>query len=150
MTLDVEVPDPPALDGPGDIGDYDAVEEPEDRPGEDGRRDALSEFLTEGAWEDAFGEWAGHTYLSAAQFEAVVDMGLVDRFDFYWNESAEDVGYLAPAVPDERPAPYDDRLDRTDVADIEEALDELGRTVSEVLENDYVDRGSEAFGYTWE
>jgi hypothetical protein len=56
MTLDVEVPDPPALDGPGDIGDYDAVEEPEDRPGEDGRRDALAEFLAEGAWEDAFGE----------------------------------------------------------------------------------------------
>jgi len=69
----------------------------------------------------------------------------------HWNESAgDDVGYLAPAVPDERSAPDDDRLDRNDVADIEEALDELGRTVSEVLENDYIHRDEDEFGYDWE
>ncbi|WP_135364565.1 hypothetical protein [Halosimplex halophilum] len=150
MSFDPEVPDPPRLDAAEDPGDYDAVEEPEDRPGEEGRREALAEFLEEGAWEDGFVEWADHTYMDDDQFEAARALGLLDALDFYWNESAGDVGYLAPELAADLPEPWDERLDRSDRADIEEALDELGRTVSEVLENRYVDRSSEAFGYTWE
>ena len=150
MTLDAELPDAPTLDGPEYPGDYDAVEEPETRTGEEGRRDALAEFLAEGAWEDGFVEWTDHTYLSAEQFAAARELGLVDTLDFYWNEAAGDVGYRAPELADDLPEPWDDRLTRSDRADIEEAIDELGRTVSEVLENRYVDRSSEAFGYTWE
>ncbi|QPV64215.1 hypothetical protein I7X12_06215 [Halosimplex litoreum] len=150
MSLDAEVPDPPTLDDPEFPGDYDAVEAVADRTGEDGRRDALAEFLAEGAWEDGFVEWTDHTYLDADQFEAARALGLVDALDFYWNEAAGDVGYRAPELADDLPEPWGDRLARSDRADIEEALDELGRTVSEVLENRYVERGSEAFGYIWE
>lgn len=150
MTLDVDVPDPPRLDSAEDPGDYDAVEEPETRTGEEGRREALAEFLAAGAWADAFDDWAGTTYLSEEQYEAARELGLFDALDFYWHESAGDVGYLAPAIAENLPEPYDEQLDRNDRQDIEEALDDLGRTVSEVLENDYIDRGSEEFGYTWE
>ncbi|WP_459191715.1 hypothetical protein [Halosimplex sp. J119] len=150
MALDAEVPDPPTLDTPENPGDYDAVDEPVDRGGEDGRREALAEFLAEGAWEDAFVEWTDHTYLSEEQFEAARELGLIADLDFYWNESAGDVGYRAPPVPDELPDPWNDRLSASDAEDIAEELDELGRTTSEVLENRYIDRGSEAFGYTWE
>ncbi|WP_049929785.1 hypothetical protein [Halosimplex carlsbadense] len=150
MSFDPEVPDPPRLDAAEDPGDYDAVEEPETRTGEEGRREALAEFLAEGAWEDGFAEWADNSYLDDEQFEAARELGLVGALDFYWNETAGDVGYRAPELATDLPQPWDDRLDRNDRADIEEALDELGRTVSEVLENRYVDRSSEAFGYTWD
>lgn len=150
MSLDVEVPDPPTLDSPENPGDYDAVEEVDDRTGEEGRREALAEFLTEGAWEEGFDEWTEHTYLSEAQFEAARELGLIADLDFYWNESASDVGYRAPSVPDDLPEPWDERLSPSDADDIEEALEELGRTTSDVMERRYIDMGSEAFGYTWE
>jgi hypothetical protein len=50
-------------------------------------------------------------------------------------------------VPDELPAPYDQTFERSDRQDVEEALDDLGRTVSEVLENDYLVRTGEEFGF---
>jgi hypothetical protein len=150
MSFDPEVPDPPRLDAAEDPGDYDAVEEPETRTGEEGRREALAEFLAEGAWEDAFLEWVDNSYLDDEQFAAARELGMIAALDFYWNETAGDVGYLAPELADELPEPWADRLTRSDRADIDEAIDELGRTTSEVLENRYIDRGSEAFGYTWE
>ncbi|WP_336002021.1 hypothetical protein [Halorientalis halophila] len=150
MALEVERPDPPDLSGPGDPGDYDAVEEPEEWTGDDAPRRALAEMLEAGAWEDAFEEWRRGTSLSAEQFQAVVDLSVIDRFDFHYNPNAEDVGYRAPELLDDRPAPYDAALDRDDVQEIEGQLDDLGRIVSEVLENDYIDRSSEEFGYDWE
>jgi len=150
MAFDAEVPDPPRLDAAEHPGDYDAVEEPETRTGEEGRREALAAMLEEGAWEDAFQEWADHTYLSEAQFEAAVDLGMIAALDCYWHEAAGDVGYRAPSLAESLPEPWDERLDRTDRADIEEAIDDLGEIVSDVLEANYIDRGSEAFGYVWE
>ena len=147
MTLDVETPDPPTLSGAQDPGDYDAVDEPVDT-GDDYRREALAEFLESGAWDDAFDDWADRTYLTEAEFRAVLDADLIDDLDFYWNPSAEDVGYRAPTVPTDLPASPD--LERDDIRGIEEELDDLGRTVSEVLENDYIGRSSEEFGYDWE
>jgi hypothetical protein len=147
MTLDVEIPDPPTLSGPQDPGDYDAVDEPEEWTGDDTRREALSDFLKAGAWEDAFDEWAADTYMAEDEFQTVLEFGLIEEFDFYWNQSAEDVGYRAPTVPDDA---AHDGLDEDDVEDIEEELDSLGRTVSEVLENDYILRNGSEFGYTWE
>jgi hypothetical protein len=147
MTLNVETPDLPTLSGAQDPGDYDAIDEPEDA-GDDCRREALAEFLDEGVWADAFHDWADRTSLTEAEFRAVLDADLVDEFDFYWNPSAEDVGYRAPAVPTDLSA--SPGLDRDDVRGIEVELDDLGCTVSEVLENDCVGRSSEAFGYDWE
>lgn len=142
VALDVEVPDPPSLRGPQNPGDYDAVDEPEEWTGDDYRREALAEFLRNGAWEAAFYDWAEDTYLTREEFQAILDWGLIDRLDFYWNPAEGDVGYLVPSVPKD--------LETDDTKGMEEELDTLGRTVSEVLENDYVHRGSEEFGYIWE
>ena len=149
MTLDVEVPDPPTLHGPQDPGDYDVVDEPEERIGDNARREALAGFLESGAWEDAFDEWAADTYMNESEFRAVRERGLLEELDFYWNPSAEDVGYRAPTVPEDLAAEYDD-IDEDEIEDIQDELDELGRTVSEVLENDYIYRDGEEFGYSWE
>lgn len=148
MALDVETPDPPTLHGPQDPGDYDAVDELEDETGDNYRREELAELLDQGAWEDAFYEWADHTYLTEAQFQVVLDRGLIDEFDFYWNPSAEDVGYRAPTLSEDAVASAEP-LERGDVEDIEEELDALGRTVSEALENDYIHRDGDEFGYSW-
>ncbi|MFC6767608.1 hypothetical protein [Natrinema soli] len=149
MTLDVEVPDPPRLRGPQDPGDYDAVDEPEEWTGDDVRREELADFLDAGAWEDAFDEWSANASLTEDEFRALLERGLFAELDFYWNQSAEDVGYRTPPVPDELASTHDG-LDQSDIDDLEEALDSLGRTVSEVLENDYIHRDGEEFGYTWD
>lgn len=146
MTLDVEAPDPPTLDTPHDSEDYDAVVEPEDRVGDNMPHEALATFLQEGAWETGFDEWRDQTYMTEEEFRLVREQGLIDEFDFYWNVAAEDVGYRAPTVPADFPSP-DNTFDRGDIQGIEEELNELGRTVSEVLETDYIHRSGEEFGF---
>lgn len=149
MSLDVETPDPPTLHGPGDPGEYDAVDDPDEWTGATAPREALADFLEAGAWEDAFDEWCQETYLTEAEFRLVVDAGLIDEFDFFWNEAAEDVGYRAPSVPDDLGDWTDEGIEgeAIDVRGIDGELDDLGRTVSEVLENEYISRTGEEFGF---
>ena len=147
MSLNVEIPEPPALDSPQDPGDYDAVVEPDERVGDSTPRDALAAFLQEGAWEAGFDEWRDHTYMTVDEFQLVRELELIDEFDFYWNVAAEDVGYRAPAVPTDLPESYVDTFERGEIQGIEEELDELGRTVSDVLETDYIHRSGEEFGF---
>ncbi|WP_435062675.1 hypothetical protein [Halobaculum sp. EA56] len=134
MGLDVDTPDPPSLSGPRGRGEYDAVDAGEDDAGDDYRREEIRTVLRDGAWRDAFAEWAESTYLSADEVAAVDRLGLFDEFDFYWDPAGDEVGYRAPSVPaDERGSIPGDDPDGVD-----EELDALGRTVSEMLENDYM------------
>lgn len=150
MALDVEIPDPPVLHGPQDPGDYEAVDELENSTDDTYRREDMVQMLEDGAWEAAFDEWAETTYLTEAEFQVVLDLDLIDEFDFYWNPSAEDVGYRAPTLSEDTLELDDETIEQVDVEGIEEELDSLGRTVSEVLENDYIHRDGEEFGYSWE
>ena len=143
MTLEVEVPDPPSLNGPQSTDDYDAVVEPENDPGDDYRREELETILADGAWADAFEEWADDTGISAEGFETTVRLGLVDRLDFYWDPSTDEVGYRAPAVPDDAWGAFEN----DDVDLVEDELDSLGRTVSEMLETEYLPRDDETWGF---
>lgn len=149
MGLDVDTPDPPSLRGPQDVGDYDSVDEADDEAGDDARRSNLEGFLREGAWNRAFDEWAEHTLLSAEEFEFVTALDLFDELDFYWNEAEGDVGYRVPPVPSRSklPAPYDERFDAGDLDGIEEEFDSLARTVTEVLEAEYVDDDGGEYGF---
>lgn len=149
MGLDVDTPDPPTLHDPQGVDDYDAVEETDEPVGDDHRREDLAGFLREGAWRRAFEEWADHTLLDEADFELATELDLVEELDFYWNPSAGDVGYRAPTVPpsDSLPEPYDERFDSGDLQGIEEELEELARTVTEVLEAEYVDADGGEFGF---
>ena len=134
MGLDVDVPDPPSLRGPQGRGEYDAVDTDEDGPGDDYRRETIRPALRDGAWRDAVEEWADSTYLSAEEFATVDRLGLFEEFDFYWDPADDEVGYRAPTVPDADPEPFPDR----GADGVDEALDALGRAVSEMLESDYL------------
>ncbi|WP_114579484.1 hypothetical protein [Saliphagus sp. LR7] len=147
MTLDVDIPEPPALDGPQNPDDYDAVVESDERVGDNIPREALALFLQEGAWDAGFDEWRDHTYMTEDEFRLVHEHGLIDEFDFYWNPAAEDVGYRAPSFSDGVSTLDGEPLGKGERQGIEEELDELGRIVSEVLETDYIHRGGEEFGF---
>lgn len=143
MTLDADVPNPPSLDRPQDPDPttYEAVE-PEDEPvGDDYRRDELAAALEAGAWADAFEEWRGTTYLSATEYRTALERGLIDGIDLYWNRAAEDVGYRVPEVSD------DAAVDPDAAQSIREELDSLARIVTERLEEDYLHRDGDEFGF---
>lgn len=134
MTLSVEPPAPPELE-PADKTTDDGGEEMDYRRGE------LSDHLRAGAWADAFEEWAERTDLTDEQFAIVEDLGLIDQFDFFWDEFAQRVGYHAPGLPEDwRERNVHPELDSWNtVSGINAGMAQLGGIVSERLENDYVD-----------
>ena len=70
---DVDPPAPPELPEM----DADAYEDVEVQ-GEDYHREDLEAFLTEGAWEEAFGTWAAETDLEEHGFEIARELGLFE------------------------------------------------------------------------
>lgn len=143
MSLDVSVPDPPSLSGPQPGGEYEAIGTDAEAGEDDYRREEIERVLADGAWHDAFEEWTTHTDLTVADFETVLEAGLIDRFDFYWDPASDEVGYRSPTLPED--AGHD--LDVASRNDVATELDELGRIVSEILENDYLRRDEETFGF---
>ena len=141
MPPDVEIPDPPSLDKPQERGTYEAIDMADQETEDDYRHEELEGFLREGAWQDSFEQWVGQTYLSARELKALDDRRLYDEFDFYWNPATDEVGYRTPDLS------AADREAFDDPGDVEEGLDTLGRIVTEVLENDYLLRDEETFGF---
>lgn len=138
MSLDVAIPDPPSLNPDVDAAEYDDADVVSDT---DYRREELEAFLREGAWEQAWDEWAAHTELTEDEYAIVCDLGLLDRFDFFWDDFADRVGYHAPGIPEDwRERNYHPDLDAwSTVSSINASLTELGQVVSDVLKNDYID-----------
>jgi len=138
MALDVEVPDPPELEAGVDASEYDDAEVV---GGDDYRRAELEEYLHEGAWAEAFGEWAASTDLTEEEFFIATDLGLVSGFDFFWDDFADRVGYHAPGLPEDwKERDLHPALDSWGtVSAINASLTELGQVVSEVLKADYVE-----------
>lgn len=137
MSLDVSPPDPPGLSPAFDPDEY----EDADVMGEDYRREELDEYLHDGAWERAFGEWAEHTDLGETEWEIVRDLNLVAEYDFFWDDFADRVGYHAPGLPEDwRERDLHPKLDSwARVSGINAALTELGGVVSDVLKEEYVE-----------
>lgn len=138
MSLDVEPPDPPSLRGPQSRGTYEAIDLDEE-PTDDYRHEELATALEEGAWADAFVDWAEDTFLTESEFETAREHGLFEAFDFYWEPADDEVGYQSPEL--QEPGDFEDP---NGIAD---ELDTLGRVVSEVLENDYLRRDENDFGF---
>ena len=136
MSLDVETPDPPEL-AAVDPNEYDDAEV----SGGDYRRDELSAFLREGAWEDAFTQWARTSDLDAEEWTIVEDLELVSRFDFFWDDFADRVGYHANGLPEEwKQRDLHPDLDSWGtVSGINAGLTELGQIACEVLKDEYID-----------
>ena len=138
MPLDVEVPDPPELEAGVDASDYDDAEVvgPDDY-----RREELEEYLREGAWAEAFDEWAAHTDLTEEEFDVARELGLFAGFDFFWDDFADRVGYHAPGIPEDwKERDYHGALSTwATVSSINASLTELGQVASEVLKERYVE-----------
>ncbi len=137
MSLAVETPAPPTLD-PG--VDADAYEDA-DVGGDEYRREDLETFLEAGAWAEAFERWAADTEMTEREFAIVRDLGLLDRFDFFWDDFADRVGYHAPGLPEDwKECNVHPDLDSWGaVSSINAGLTELGQLVCEVLKDDYID-----------
>ena len=137
MAIDVEVPDPPTLEGI-DPNEYEDAEVVGDT---DYKRDELEEFLHEGAWEDAFEQWAAETEMSESDFEIMVDLGMIEQFDFFWDSFAERVGYHAPGIPEDwKERNYHPDIESWGtVSSINASLTELGQVICDVLKDEYID-----------
>lgn len=137
MSLDVEVPDPPEL-REVDPSEYEDAEVVGDT---DYRRDELEEFLREGAWDQAWDEWAAHTDVDEEEFSIVQDLRMIQQFDFFWDGFAERVGYHAPGIPEdwkERDL-HPEMNSWSTVSSINAGLTELGQVVCDVLKDEYID-----------
>ena len=137
MTLDADAPSPPSLSTNVDASRY----EDADVQGDDYRRDELEAYLTDGAWEDAFEEWAAHTDLSEDEYAIVRDLGMFEEYDFFWDSFATRVGYHAPGIPEDwKERAYHPNIDSWNtVSGINAAMTEFGQVVCDVLEDDYID-----------
>jgi len=137
MSLSVEPPAPPELNQI-DPNEYEDAEVLGDT---DYRREELEAFLEDGAWADAFDEWAGHTDLDDADFEIVDELAMIQEFDFFWDAFADRVGYHAPGIPEDwKERNYHPKLESWEtVSEINASLAELGETVSRTLKENYID-----------
>jgi hypothetical protein len=138
MSLDVDTPAPPELD---EGVDADAYDDADVAGADDYRREELEAFLEDGAWADAFAEWAAGADLTEDEFGIARDLGLFEEFDFFWDDFADRVGYHAPGIPEDwKERSYHPDLDSwSTVSAINAGLTELGQVVSETLKRDYVD-----------
>ena len=137
MGLDVEPPAPPELEPELDADEYEDVEV----QGSDYRREDLQELLEDGAWEDAFAEWAAGTGTDEDDWRIVLDLGMIARFDFFWDDFADRVGYHAPGLPEDwKTRDLHPDLDSwSTVSAINAGLTELGQLVCETLKEEYID-----------
>jgi hypothetical protein len=136
MSLDVAPPDPPTLQSVDPNQYDDATVE-----GDDYHRADLERFLREGAWDQAFEQWAAESDLSEAEWDIVLDLDLVGQFDFFWDDFADRVGYHAPGIPETwKEREVHPALESWgQVSGINAGLTELGQVVCEVLKADYID-----------
>jgi hypothetical protein len=140
MTLDVEVPEPPDLTNRGVPDGFQAV----NAVGVDDefRREGLESALRDGAWQEAFDEWAEYTDLTEDQFEAIRDRGFFREFDLFWDPEEERLRATTPTVPE---------TDAFDTDTVDAALSDLADTVLEMLDDAYAEYWSdEAEDVVWD
>ncbi|WP_336035363.1 hypothetical protein [Halobacterium yunchengense] len=147
MALDSEVPEPPDLSNRGTPREFEWQEET--LGSEDFYREDIEDLLQEGAWKEGFNEWAEYTTLDEEHVRLVSDLGLFQAFDFYWDPTDDRLRFDAPTLPDDwRELNATGSLDSSTVSTIDSELDDLGRTVKEVLD-DYLERDDEASDFGW-
>jgi hypothetical protein len=137
MGLDVEQPAPPELEPNLDPDEYEDAEV----QGDDYRREELEQFLADGAWADAFDEWTRDAEVDEEDWRIAVDLDLPARFDFFWDDFADRVGYHAPGIPEDwKTRDLHPDLDSwSTVSAINAGLTELGQIVCETLKREYID-----------
>lgn len=140
MTLEVEAPHAPDLTTDVSSGSSQGSPTME-------RRADIESMLHDSAWRGAFSEWASHTDLTEVEWSIVLDLNLIQDFDFRWDDPAEQIRFDAPAIPDDwrdRDL-HPDLQDWATVSAINNGLDDLGQITADLLENEYIDWIEEGF-----
>ena len=147
MAIDIEVPEPPDLSNRGMPREFEWQEET--LGSEDFYREDIEDLLQEGAWSEGVNEWTEYTGLDEEHARIISDLGLFQAFDFYWDPTEDRLRFDAPQIPDDwRTRNATASLDSSTVSVIDDELDDLGRTVQEVLE-EYLERNDDASDYGW-
>lgn len=135
--LDVEVPEPPELVTGMDVSEYDDVEV----VGDEYRREELSQYLEDGAWREAFLEWASETEVTEETWKVVIDLELIPRFDFFWDSFAQRVGFHAPGIQQDwkERRLHPELTSWGQVSAINAGLTEFGQLVCDILKDDYIE-----------
>lgn len=140
MALDVATPDPPDLTNREPPAHMDPAA---DWSVTDLRRAELEAALREGAWEEAFREWAEYTDLTEAEYRTVRDRGLLERLDVYWDPEEERLRVETPSLPGAWPE------EGPSASVVERELSDLGDAVVEMLADGYVDWADGAGSADW-
>jgi len=95
-------------------------------------RDAAERY-----WDEVFDDWADE--LEDGDMDLIETAGLLDDYEFFWDAEFERVGYEAPSVPkDWKARDYADEVQGwSQVSRLNVALDELGQTIRERIEDEY-------------
>jgi len=90
----------------------------------------------DGHWEDALEDWRDE--LKEADVELVERIGLLDEYEFFWDDSFDRVGYEAPSLPkDWKTRDYADDIESwAQVSRINVAMSDLGQAVRELVEDE--------------
>ncbi|MFB6102198.1 MAG: hypothetical protein ABEJ73_06490 [Haloplanus sp.] len=128
MALDVEVPEPPDLTNRSVPDGFEATDEL-GGPSEFHRED-LEEILRDGAWQEAFREWAAYTDLTDQEYRTLREHGLLAELDIYWNPTEERLRFEVPPFPDDVGDEVAESLLRAELTD-------LGHAVVEMIEDAY-------------
>lgn len=137
MALDVEPPPSPDLTNrppPSELDPAGAIDDIGDL-----RREELEELLADGAWTDAFLEWADYTDLTESGYRSIHAAGLFEGLDFYWDPTEGQIRFEVPSVAELAPHEELAGLAAAELAD-------LGEVVVETLERGYVDWGEPSEG----
>lgn len=133
MALTVEPPEPPDLTNRGPPRGI----EPEDAGDStsDLRRGELEEMLADGAWAEAFREWAAYTDVTEAEYRTLERHELVQQLDLYWDPTEERLRFEVPEIPEtlSEDAEFRNRAGTE--------LSDLGQTVVEMLQDGYIEWG---------
>lgn len=94
--------------------------------------------LEAGAWDAAVERWHEESEVDEADLALVEEAGLLDDFEFFWDAEVDRVGYESPGIPrDWTNREYADAVEGwSQVSRINMAIDELGQTAREILEDE--------------
>ncbi|MFB6171023.1 MAG: hypothetical protein ABEJ23_00710 [Haloarculaceae archaeon] len=148
MGQDIDVPAAPELTNRGRAREQAGVEETGDL--EEIRRAELETALAEGAWQEAFDEWAAYTDLTGAEIATLAELGVFQAFDFFWDPDAEGLDVETPRIDPGSPTAEQVAAVEGSSADLlTDELADLGRTVVEELEDAYPLWTTEETDYVW-
>jgi hypothetical protein len=94
--------------------------------------------LDDGLWDAAVERWREESDVDEDDLALVEEIGLFDDFDFFWDADVDRVGYESPGLPRdwENEAYADDVEGWSQVSRINMAIDELGQTARELVEDE--------------